>query len=342
MNKKNIFSNRTLLITGGTGSFGTATLNKFLNTDIKKIIIFSRDEKKQNDMRKYYTSSKLEFVIGDIRDYNSILNATRNVDFVFHAAALKQVPSCEFYPLEAVKTNILGTENLIEASINNKVNKVICLSTDKAVYPANAMGMSKGLMEKVMVGRSRNLKDNKTIITGTRYGNVLASRGSVIPLFFEQVKNNNPITITDPKMTRFIMTLEEAVELVLFAFENGNNGDIFVQKSPAATVENLAKSILKYLKKENHPIKIIGTRHGEKLYETLLTREELTFSEDLGKFYKIKPDQRNLNYNKYYEDGETDISDLDDYNSQNTKLLSVDEIVTILNELKIEEIPDNG
>ena len=239
MNKINIFSNRTLLITGGTGSFGTATLNKFLNTDIKKIIIFSRDEKKQNDMRKYYTSSKLEFVIGDIRDYNSILNATRNVDFVFHAAALKQVPSCEFYPLEAIKTNILGTENLIEASINNKVNKVICLSTDKAVYPANAMGMSKGLMEKVMVGRSRNLKDNKTIITGTRYGNVLASRGSVIPLFFEQVKNNNPITITDPKMTRFIMTLEEAVELVLFAFENGNNGEIFVQKSPAATIEKL-------------------------------------------------------------------------------------------------------
>ena len=281
MNKKNIFSNKTLLITGGTGSFGTATLNKFLNTDIKKIIIFSRDEKKQNDMRKYYNSSKLEFVVGDVRDYNSILNATRYVDFVFHAAALKQVPSCEFYPLEAVKTNILGTENLIEASINNKVKKVVCLSTDKAVYPANAMGMSKGLMEKVMVGRSRNLNDKDTIITGTRYGNVMASRGSVIPLFFEQVKNNYPITITDPKMTRFIMTLEEAVELVLFAFENGNNGEIFVQKSPAATVENLAKAILKSLKKENHPIKIIGTRHGEKLYETLLTREELTFSEDL-------------------------------------------------------------
>lgn len=333
---KNIFSDKTLLITGGTGSFGTATLNKFLNTDISRVVVFSRDEKKQNDMRTAYQSSKLEFMIGDVRDYNSVLNATRNVDYVFHAAALKQVPSCEFYPLEAVKTNILGTENIIEASIINKVSKLICLSTDKAVYPVNAMGMSKALMEKILVAKAKSLKNSHTIISGTRYGNVIASRGSVLPLFFEQIKSNMPITITDPKMTRFIMTLDEAVELVLFAFENGKNGEIFVQKSSAATVDNLAKAVIKYAGKDNHPINIIGTRHGEKLYETLLTREELSFAQDMGKFYKIKPDKRNLNYSKFFEDGEKEISNLEDYNSHNTNLLNLDEIITILKDLKIE------
>lgn len=329
-----MFKGKTLLITGGTGSFGHAVLDRFLDTDISEIRIFSRDEKKQDDMRKTYNNPKLKFYLGDVRDYTSILNATRGVDYLFHAAALKQVPSCEFYPMEAVKTNVLGTENVLEASIQNNINKVVCLSTDKAVYPINAMGISKAMMEKVMVAKSRNLEGRNIVICGTRYGNVMASRGSVIPLFLEQIKSNKPVTITDPNMTRFMMTLEDAVDLVLYAFENGENGDIFVQKSPAATIDVLAKSLNKLAGRSENCVDIIGTRHGEKLYEVLLSREEIVRSEDLGNYYRIAPDLRDLNYGKYTELGEELISRSEDYNSHNTARLNVEEMTNLL--LKLE------
>lgn len=322
-----MLKNKSLLITGGTGSFGNAVLKRFLNTDIKEIRIFSRDEKKQHDMRVEMKNDKLKFYIGDVRDLDSISNALKNVDYVFHAAALKQVPSCEFYPIEAVRTNILGTDNVLNAAIINNVKKVVCLSTDKAVYPINAMGISKAMMEKVMVAKSRNSGD--TIIVGTRYGNVMASRGSVIPLFHEQIQNNEPITITDPNMTRFMMTLDDAVELVIYAFENGNRGDIFVQKSPASTIIELA-SALKKIYKSNVPIKVIGTRHAEKLYETLLSKEELLLSEDLGDYYRIKADNRDLNYNKYFSEGINIAPTLDDYHSHNTRRLNESELTNLL------------
>lgn len=290
-----MFSGKKLLISGGTGSFGNAVLKRFLDTDIAEIRIFSRDEKKQDDMRKRYANSKLKFYIGDVRDYQSVLNATRGVDYIFHAAALKQVPSCEFHPMEAVKTNVIGTENLLEAAIQNEVRRIVCLSTDKAVYPINAMGISKAMMEKVMVAKARNVDETKTVICGTRYGNVMASRGSVIPLFVEQILKGQPLSITDPNMTRFMMTLADAVDLVLYAFEHGNNGDLFVQKAPAATVETLAKALCGLLGKPEHPVQVIGTRHGEKLYEALLSREELVCSEDMGDYYRVPPDLRDLN-----------------------------------------------
>ena len=318
-----MFKNKVLMISGGTGSFGNAVLNRFLDTDIKEIRIFSRDEKKQDDMRKRHSSAKLKFYIGDVRDYQSVLNATRGVDFIFHAAALKQVPSCEFHPMEAVKTNVLGTENVLEAAIQNEVKRVVCLSTDKAVYPINAMGISKAMMEKVMVAKSRNVDAKKTVICGTRYGNVMASRGSVIPLFVEQIRADKPLTITDPNMTRFMMTLADAVDLVLYAFEHGNNGDLFVQKAPAATVETLAKALTELVGKPEHPINIIGTRHGEKLYEALLSREEISCAEDMGEYFRVPPDLRDLNYSKYVEQGETKISRTEDYNSHNTERLDV-------------------
>ncbi|HRK86038.1 MAG TPA: polysaccharide biosynthesis protein [Alcaligenes faecalis] len=313
--------NAKLLITGGTGSFGNAVLKRFLDTDIAEIRIFSRDEKKQDDMRKHYASPKLKFYIGDVRDYSSILNATRGVDYIFHAAALKQVPSCEFHPMEAVRTNILGTENVLEAAVQNQVEKVVCLSTDKAVYPINAMGISKAMMEKVFVAKSRNLDATRTVICGTRYGNVMASRGSVIPLFIGQIREGKPITITDPNMTRFMMTLSDAVDLVLYAFEHGNNGDLFVQKAPAATVLTLAQTLTRMLKQPEHPIQVIGTRHGEKLYEALLSREEMANAQDMGDYYRIPPDLRDLNYSKYVEQGEEKISQSEDYNSHNTERL---------------------
>ena len=318
-----MFLNKILMITGGTGSFGNAVLKRFLDSDLKEIRIFSRDEKKQDDMRKKYNHPKLKFYIGDVRDYQSVLNATRGVDYIFHAAALKQVPSCEFYPLEAVKTNVLGTENVLEAAIQSGVNRVVCLSTDKAVYPINAMGISKAMMEKVIVAKSRTVDDTKTVICGTRYGNVMASRGSVIPLFIEQIRAGQPITITDPNMTRFMMTLADAVDLVLYAFEHGNNGDIFVQKAPAATVEVLAQALTQLLSKPEHPINIIGTRHGEKLYEALLSREEMACAEDMGDYFRVPPDLRDLNYAKFVEVGEEVISRTEDYNSHNTERLDV-------------------
>lgn len=318
-----MFDKKILLITGGTGSFGNAVLKRFLDTDIAEIRIFSRDEKKQDDMRKRYASPKLKFYIGDVRDYQSILNATRGVDFIFHAAALKQVPSCEFHPMEAVKTNVLGTENVLEAAIQNQVKRVVCLSTDKAVYPINAMGISKAMMEKVMVAKSRNVDEAKTVICGTRYGNVMASRGSVIPLFIDQIRASQPLSITDPSMTRFMMTLGDAVDLVLYAFEHGNNGDLFVQKAPAATVETLALALTSMLNKPEHPIQIIGTRHGEKLYEALLSREEMACAEDMGDYFRIPPDLRDLNYSKFVEQGEEKISTMVDYNSHNTERLDV-------------------
>ncbi|EOZ4667532.1 polysaccharide biosynthesis protein [Proteus mirabilis] len=330
-----MFKNKTLLITGGTGSFGNAVLNRFLETDIKEIRIFSRDEKKQDDMRKKYNNHKLKFYIGDVRDYSSILNATRGVDFIFHAAALKQVPSCEFHPIQAVKTNILGTENVLEAAIANSVKRVVCLSTDKAVYPINAMGISKAMMEKVMVAKSRNLDSNKTVICGTRYGNVMASRGSVIPLFVDLMREGKAITITDPNMTRFMMTLEDAVDLVLYAFQNGNNGDIFVQKAPAATIETLAIALKELLNAPEHPINIIGTRHGEKLYEALLSREEMLAAIDMGDYYRVPPDLRDLNYDKYVEQGDSRISEIEDYNSHNTTRLDVDEMKKLLLKLPL-------
>lgn len=330
-----MFRNKTLLITGGTGSFGNAVLKRFLNTDIKEIRIFSRDEKKQNDMRNQLKSDKVKFYIGDVRDYDSIEFAMHDVDYVFHAAALKQVPSCEFYPMEAVKTNIIGTENVLNAAINNSVKKVVVLSTDKAVYPINAMGISKAMMEKVMVAKSRTVDQKKTILCGTRYGNVMASRGSVIPLFVEQIKNKQPLTVTDPDMTRFLMSLEDAVDLVMYAFQYANQGDIFVQKAPASTIGDLAIAIKELFKAENE-IKIIGTRHGEKLYETLLTREEMAKVEDLEGYFRIPADNRSLNYDMYFSEGKEQITVQEDYNSHNTKRLNVEEIKELL--LKLEFI----
>ena len=318
-----MFKGKVLLITGGTGSFGNAVLKRFLDSDIAEIRVFSRDEKKQDDMRKRYASSKLKFYIGDVRDYQSILNASRGVDFIYHAAALKQVPSCEFHPLEAVKTNVLGTENVLEAAIQNGVKRVVCLSTDKAVYPINAMGISKAMMEKVMVAKSRSVDSDRTVICGTRYGNVMASRGSVIPLFIEQVRAGKPLPLTDPSMTRFMMTLSDAVDLVLFAFEHGSNGDLFVQKAPAATVQTLAEALTQLVGKPEHPIQVIGTRHGEKLYEALLSREEMACAQDMGDYYRVPPDLRDLNYAKFVEQGEEKISRSEDYNSHNTERLDV-------------------
>lgn len=320
-----MFQDKVLLITGGTGSFGNAVLNRFLDTDIKEIRIFSRDEKKQDDMRKKYNNEKIKFYIGDVREESSINNAMVGVDYVFHAAALKQVPSCEFFPIEAVKTNILGTENVINAAINNNIKKVICLSTDKAAYPINAMGISKAMMEKVFVAKSRTISSDKTIICGTRYGNVMASRGSVIPLFINQIKNGEPLTITDPTMTRYLMNLDEAVELVIHAFKHANTGDIMVQKSPASTVGDLAQALIELFEADNE-IKVIGTRHGEKHYETLLTKEEYSRSEDMGNYYRVPADARDLNYEKYMEEGSHSISEASEYNSRNTKQLSIDEI----------------
>ncbi|WP_316817959.1 polysaccharide biosynthesis protein [Pedobacter nyackensis] len=330
-----MFQHKVLLITGGTGSFGNAVLNRFLNSDhFKEIRIFSRDEKKQDDMRNQLNNEKLKFYIGDVRDYNSIERAMHGVDYVFHAAALKQVPSCEFFPLEATKTNVFGTQNVIDAAVVNNVSKVICLSTDKAAYPINAMGISKALMEKVAIAASRNIIDNKTIVCLTRYGNVMASRGSVIPLFLKQIKEGKTLTITDPKMTRFLMSLEEAVELVLFAFEHGNQGDLFVNKAPAGTIGDLAQA-LKELCEADNKINIIGTRHGEKLYETLCTREEMTKAQDMGEFYRIPADNRNLNYNQFFTEGETDISNVEDYHSHNTKQLGVEGMKKLLSNLPL-------
>lgn len=324
-----MFTGKTLLITGGTGSFGNAVLNRFINTDIREIRIFSRDEKKQDDMRRELNNEKVKFYIGDVRDYRSLYKTLKGVDYVFHAAALKQVPSCEFYPMEAVRTNIIGTENLLTAAIENKVKKVIVLSTDKAVYPINAMGMSKAMLEKVMVATSRNVNEDETVLCGTRYGNVMASRGSVIPLFIQQIAEGLPITVTDPNMTRFMMSLENAIDLVLYAFKNGKPGDIFVQKAPAATILELATA-LKGIFNVGNEIKIIGTRHGEKLYETLLTREEMSIAEDLGDYYRIPADNRDLNYDKYISCGKSMTSGLSDYNSHNTRRLTADELKKLL------------
>ena len=326
MNIKSTMDGSVLLITGGTGSFGGAVLRRFLDSGLSEIRIFSRDEKKQDDMRKRYAHPKLKFYIGDVRDNRSVSAAMRGVDYVFHAAALKQVPSCEFHPIEAVRTNVLGTENVLDAAIAAGVRRVVCLSTDKAVYPINAMGMSKAMMEKVMVATSRNLEGTNTVICGTRYGNVMASRGSVIPLFVDQVRAGKAITITDPNMTRFMMTLDDAVDLVLYAFEHGNNGDIFVQKAPAATVQVLAQAILELMGRPDHPLNEIGTRHGEKLYEALLGREEMAFAEDLGSYYRVPPDARDLNYAKFVNEGERRITQSthgEDYNSHNTTRLDV-------------------
>ncbi|RTL01173.1 MAG: NAD-dependent epimerase/dehydratase family protein [Proteobacteria bacterium] len=331
-----MFKNKVLLITGGTGSFGNAVLKRFLTMDIGEIRIFSRDEKKQDDMRKKYNHPKLKFYLGDVRDPQSVMNAVRGVDFIFHAAALKQVPSCEFYPLEAVKTNVLGTENVLEAAIQCGVSRVVCLSTDKAAYPINAMGISKAMMEKVMVAKSRNLDSNKIIICGTRYGNVMASRGSVIPLFVNQIRNNQPITITDPNMTRFMMTLNDAVDLVIYAFTNGENGDIFVQKAPASTVGDIARGIIELLDKPDHEIKVIGTRHGEKLYEALLTREERAVSIDHGDYFRVPADTRDLNYGKYFDQGNIDMETLVDYNSHNTNRLDLEGTKKVL--LRVETL----
>ena len=319
-----MFSNETLLITGGTGSFGNAVLRRFLSTAVAEIRIFSRDEKKQDDMRKRYNHPKLKFYIGDVRDTRSVANAMRGVDYVFHAAALKQVPSCEFHPMEAVRTNVLGTENVLEASINAGIKRVVCLSTDKAVYPINAMGISKAMMEKVMVAASRNLEGTGTVICGTRYGNVMASRGSVIPLFVDQVFAGKPITVTDPAMTRFMMTLDDAVDLVLYAFKHGNNGDIFVQKSPAATVETLITAILELMRQPKHDVRVIGTRHGEKLFEALLSREERACAEDLPGYFRVPADGRDLNYDKFVELGEQKITDAVEYTSHNTERLDTE------------------
>ncbi|WP_214709012.1 MULTISPECIES: polysaccharide biosynthesis protein [unclassified Exiguobacterium] len=327
-----MFENKTLLITGGTGSFGNAVMERFLDTNIKEIRIFSRDEKKQDDMRKRYKNEKLKFHIGDVRDLSSVKNAMYGVDYIFHAAALKQVPSCEFFPLEAVKTNILGTDNVLTAAIECGIEKVICLSTDKAAYPINAMGISKAMMEKVFVAKSRTVDPNKTLICGTRYGNVMASRGSVIPLFVDQIKSGQPLTITDPNMTRFLMSLEEAVELVIFAFENAKAGDIMVQKSPASTIGDLARAIKELFNADNE-IKVIGTRHGEKRYETLLTKEEFLNSEDLPGFYRVSADQRDLNYDKYFDEGNQKLTTENEYNSDNTEILTIEQIKDKLLEL---------
>lgn len=337
-----LFKGKKLLITGGTGSFGNAVLKRFLDSGLVEIRIFSRDEKKQDDMRKLYASPKLKFYIGDVRDYQSVLNATRGVDYIFHAAALKQVPSCEFHPIEAVKTNVIGTENVLEAAIQNDVSRVVCLSTDKAVYPINAMGISKAMMEKVMVAKSRNADDDKTVICGTRYGNVMASRGSVIPLFIDQVRAGKALTLTDPHMTRFMMTLSDAVDLVLHAFEHGNNGDIFVQKAPAATVMTLAKALTALLGKPQHSIEVIGTRHGEKLYEALLSREEMACAEDMGQYYRVPPDLRDLNYAKFVEQGEEKITHSEDYNSHNTERLDIEGMQRLLLKLEFMQAIQRG
>ena len=332
-----MFKNKILLITGGTGSFGNAVLKRFLDTDIKQIRIFSRDEKKQHDMRIKYKNPKISFYIGDVRNYNSVYSAMKGVDYVFQAAALKQVPSCEFFPIEATKTNVLGTENVINAAINNNVKKIICLSTDKAAYPINAMGMSKALMEKVAVAASRNIDEKNTTICLTRYGNVMASRGSIIPLFISQIKNGIPLTITDPNMTRYLMSLDDAVDLVIYAFNNAKQGDLFVQKAPAATIKTLAKALLNIFDSKNK-IKIIGTRHGEKLYETLCTREEMSKAIDLPNFYRIPADNRDLNYGKYFSEGRIVDSSLEDYNSHNTYRLSVEETKKLL--LKVDFVKE--
>jgi UDP-N-acetylglucosamine 4,6-dehydratase/5-epimerase len=332
-----MFKDKTLLITGGTGSFGNAVMKRFLDTDLKEIRIFSRDEKKQDDMRKLYKNDKLKFYLGDVRDLASVKNAMHGVDYIFHAAALKQVPSCEFFPLEAVKTNIIGTDNVLTAGIEYGVEKVICLSTDKAAYPINAMGISKAMMEKVFVAKAKTVSPDRTLICGTRYGNVMASRGSVIPLFIEQIKNGQPLTVTDPSMTRFLMSLEEAVELVVFAFQNAQAGDIMVQKSPASTIGDLAQAI-KELFGVDIEIKVIGTRHGEKHYETLLTKEEYVVAEDMGGFYRVPADQRDLNYDKYFEDGDSRLSTLEEYHSSNTEILTVEEIKAKLLELDYVQV----
>ena len=327
-----MFESKVLLVSGGTGSFGNAVVRRFITSKFREIRIFSRDEKKQDDMRKIFSDPRLKFHIGDVRDYASVLNSVRGVDYIYHAAALKQVPSCEFHPLEAVKTNVLGTENILEAAITCGVKRVVCLSTDKAVYPINAMGISKAMMEKVMVAKSRG--NSETIICGTRYGNVMASRGSVIPLFIEQIRAGKPITITDPNMTRFMMTLDDAVDLVLYAFEHGNSGDIFVQKAPAATIETLVKALTQLLGVPDHEVRVIGTRHGEKLYEALLSREERVAAEDMGSYYRIPADLRDLNYDKFIEDGEPKISVSEDYNSHNTERLDVEGMKELLLRLR--------
>lgn len=335
-----MFSNGVLLITGGTGSFGNAVLRRFLDSGLREIRIFSRDEKKQDDMRKRYNNPKLKFYIGDVRDYQSVLNAVRGTDFIFHAAALKQVPSCEFHPIEAVKTNVIGTENVLEAAIACGVKRLVCLSTDKAVYPINAMGISKAMMEKVVVAKSRS--SDATVICATRYGNVMASRGSVIPLFIDQIRAGESLTVTDPNMTRFMMTLDDAVDLVLYAFEHGRAGDIFVQKAPAATVETLARALVGLMNRPEHPIRIIGTRHGEKLYEALLSREEMVAAEDLGEYYRVPPDLRDLNYGKFVEQGEVRISEATDYNSHNTLRLDVPGMQALLMKLRFMQAVARG
>ena len=329
-----MFKNKTLLISGGTGSFGNAVLQRFHSSDIKEIRIFSRDEKKQDDLRKKYKSKKIKFYIGDVRDSQSIMEATKNVDFVFHAAALKQVPSCEFYPLEAVKTNVLGTENILQACISNKVKRVVCLSTDKAVYPINAMGASKALMEKVMVAKSRMAGPN-TVVCATRYGNVLGSRGSVIPLFLNQIESGKPLTITDSEMTRFMMSLDDAVELVLYAFKNANNGDIFIQKSPAASINTLKDAVLSLAGKEKHEVHEIGTRHGEKLYEVLCSREEMLVAKEENKYYRIPADNRDLNYEKFFDQGTSSLNQMEEYNSHNTDRLDKNGMKLLLLKLNI-------
>lgn len=329
-----MFSNKKLLITGGTGSFGNAVLTRFLNTNFEEIRIFSRDEKKQDDMRKVYNDPRIKFYIGDTREYNSVENAIRGVDYIFHAAALKQVPSCEFFPMEAVKTNVEGTANVLDAAIRNGVKNVVVLSTDKAVYPINAMGMSKAMMEKVMVAKSRTVSEEQLVLSGTRYGNVMASRGSVIPLFIDQIKAGKPITITDPDMSRFMMTLEDAVDLVLYAFNHAKPGDIFVQKAPATTIGILATA-LKELYNASNEIKIIGTRHGEKLYETLVNREEMTKAIDMGEYFRIPADNRGLNYENYFSIGDTGVSKIDDYHSHNTNQIGLEETKKLLLKLKM-------
>lgn len=334
-----MFKNKILLITGGTGSFGNAVLRNFLNTDIQEIRIFSRDELKQDDMRKKHNNDKLKFYIGDVRDVNSLEDAIKGVDYIFHAAALKQVPSCEFYPMQAVQTNVVGTENVLNVAIKYRVKNVIVLSTDKAVYPINAMGISKAMMEKVAVAKSRNVRDDETVICCTRYGNVMASRGSVIPLFIDQIRKDKEITITDPNMTRFMMSLDDAVDLVMFAFKHGKNGDIFVQKAPAATVGLLANTLKNMLGRPEHKINIIGTRHGEKLYETLLTREEMVHAVDMKDYYRIPADTRDLNYNKFVEIGEEIVTEAGEYHSHNTKQLNADELKEML--MKLTEIKDD-
>jgi UDP-N-acetylglucosamine 4,6-dehydratase len=335
-----MYKNKVLLITGGTGSFGNAIVRRFLDSNISEIRIFSRDEKKQDDMRKKYDSTKLKFYIGDVRDYHSVLNAVRGSDFIYHAAALKQVPSCEFHPIEAVKTNVMGTENVLEAAINCHVKRVVCLSTDKAVYPINAMGISKAMMEKVVVAKSRS--PTETLICATRYGNVMASRGSVIPLFANQIRAGQPISITDPNMTRFMMTLDDAVDLVMYAFEHGNPGEIFVQKAPAATIDTLAKALTELLGASGHPIHVIGTRHGEKLFESLLSREEMVAAEDLGSYYRVPPDLRDLNYSKFVDRGEVLISEASEYNSHNTTRLNINSMKKLLMTLRFIQAAVRG